>query len=546
MVGASMFGGKNLWLARARRACSIFRRSEGAVAIPFAFALLGLVVLGFGLLDLNRAITAKQKLQDSLDTAALMAARSSAQTDAALQTVGGTALATNLLNLTDATLDSSSFHLNGHYVDATATVELTPIILDLWQTGGIYVTANAQVIRTVNNVEVALVLDNTGSMAQSLGGGGSKIAALTAASNAMVDTLAAAAAHSTDPNAVKFAVVPFSQTVNVGSTYQNAGWISPGQPPEYPGTDNFSTQGVNRFTLLQQMGLTWGGCIESRPAPYDIQDTAPSSGATLFVPYFAPDEPDNNTIPNGGGWYNYSNNNWITNDQVVSNVHSVRQGNVTKYAASNAGAIVGAATGGGTTKGPNRDCSITSLMRLTTSAAATKAKLNSMTANGNTNVAMGLIWGWHVLSPNAPFADGVPYGTPHVDKIIVLLTDGDNTNNDATSAGSNNPNASIYTGIGYIGQLRLLDASNNPVGTASTANQRRDAIDSREAKICANMKAQNMIIYSIGVGVSNHSKAILQACASGADHYYDVTNSAQLDGVFASIAGAIENLRISH
>ena len=83
------------------------------------------------------------------------------------------------------------------------------------------------------------------------------------------------------------------------------------------------------------------------------------------------------------------------------------------------------------------------------------------------------------------------------------------------------------------------------VALNSTGTQRRDAIDSRELLLCTNMKAKNVIIYAIGVGVSAHSQGVLTSCASGADHYYDVTDSAQLTGVFNAIAGSIENLRIS-
>ena len=54
----------------------------------------------------------------------------------------------------------------------------------------------------MNKVEVALVLDNTGSMSYSLGSQ-TKIVALRSAATGLVDTLAAAAARSADPNAVK-------------------------------------------------------------------------------------------------------------------------------------------------------------------------------------------------------------------------------------------------------------------------------------------------------------------------------------------------------
>ena len=524
---------------------SLFKREEGAVAVQFALLALPLCVLAFGLMDVNRATVAKQQLQDALDAATLLAARTTtATTDTALTAVGQPALSANLTNLSGATLSGSSFHLNGSYIDSSATVQLTPIVANLWMSGNMNITATSQVVRTMDDLEVAMVLDNTGSMSQTLGST-TKITALKSAASTLVDTLAAAAANSTDPNAVKYAVVPFSMTVNVGSTYQNASWITGVQPTSSGYTagsakDNFDLANTNRFTLLTQMGLSWGGCVESRPAPYDIQDTAPVSGTpdTMFIPYFAPDETDPNKASNGSGGFYTANNAWITNDKTNLTTWRGRLMPTAKYASTNKSNITAAGKTAG--HGPNEGCATAPLLRLTTSAATAKTTLNSMVATGNTNVAMGLMWGWHVLTPNAPFADGVAYGTAHHDKIVILLTDGDNTNDVY-----NNPDGSIYTGVGYISQGRLLNTSGVPLTWSSTATQRMDAIDGRELALCANMKAKNIIIYSIGVGVSTHSKGLLQTCASGTDHYYDVTDASQLTTVFNAIAGSIQNLRIS-
>jgi hypothetical protein len=398
-------------------------------------------------------------------------------------------------------------------------------------------------VRTTNRVEVALVLDNTGSMGQNLGSQ-QKIAALRTAAQGLVNTLQAAAQRSGDSQAVRIGVVPFSMTVNVGSQYQNASWMRGTLPTQYGGSDIFNTANTNRFTMLSQMGVAWGGCVESRPAPYDIQDTAPSSGtpATMFVPYFAPDEPDNNKITySSGGYVTYANN-YITNDtsnqtgSTLSKVQS-RQGRVNKYASGNMGYLQG---GIGTGFGPNAGCGIAPIQRLTNDFNAVNARLGQMVASGNTNVPMGLIWGWHVLSPNAPFADGVAYGTQHVNKVIVVLTDGDNV-----SSGTNEPNDSTYSGIGYIWQRRLMAANGTLLDAGSSDTQRRDALDDREARICTNLRNQNIYVYAIGVGVSSHSRAILQNCATDNSYYYDVTDASQMQAVFDSIAGSIQNLRIS-
>jgi len=543
-----------LSMARARLGGAA-RDEGGAVAVQFAFLALPIAILCFGLLDMNRVSLQRRQLQDALDAATLIAARSTAVTDPALDTLGDAAFQAEMSGLGVPLTGSNSTFKAGadNKVIGTVAVTIKPIITNLWTKTDMPVTASAEVVRSVNKLEVALVLDNTGSMGNKLGSGDTKINALISASKDLVDTLYAAAARASEVDAVKIAVVPFSMTVNVGSTYSSANWITGTLPAAY-GADVFATS-QNRFTMLTQTGLNWAGCIESRPDPYDISDTAPSSITpdTLFVPFFAPDEPDDNTaIKSGSSKYRDARtknngeiyNNWITDDKTSSSDWHTRQGEVTKYASGNNSKVIADAKNG-TSYGPNAGCGITSVLRMTnvrTSSGTNtvKDKLDDMVATGNTNVAMGAIWGWHMLSPNAPFADGSAYGTKNVSKIIVLLTDGDNVMSETS-----NPNDSTYSGYGYVWQKRLKNASNVALDVGSTGTNRRDAMDSRQAKTCTAAKAKGVIIYSIGVGVSTHSKAILQACATSTDKYYDVTNSAQLSAVFDAIAGSIQNLRIA-
>jgi Flp pilus assembly protein TadG len=528
------------------------RRDErGAIAVQFAFLALPITILAFGLLDMNRISVQRRQLQDALDAATLIAARSTATTDAALDTTGDAAFLAEMTGLgVTLTAANSTFKAGtGNRVIGTVSVSVKPIISNLWTRTDPVVTATSEVVRSVNKLEVALVLDNTGSMGSNLGSGGTKINALIDASKDLVDTLYAAAARASETDAVKIAVVPFSMTVNVGSTYSSAtSWITGTLPSAY-GSDVFNTS-QNRFTMLTQTGLSWAGCVESRPDPYDISDAAPSTStpASMFIPYFAPDEPDANTVVSGSGWwgntYYSSYNNWITDDKSSSGVWLTRQGEPNKYAANNKGKVTYEAKTG-TDYGPNAGCGITNVLRMTnvrTSAGATtvKDKLDDMVATGNTNVAMGMVWGWHMVSPNAPFADGSAYGTKNVSKVIVLLTDGDNVMGETS-----NPNDSTYSGYGYIWQKRLKNASNVALDVGATGDDRRDAMDSRQTKTCAAARAKGVIIYSIGVGVSTHSKGVLQGCASTTDKYYDVTDSAQLAAVFDAIAGSIQNLRIA-
>ena len=68
--------------------------------------------------------------------------------------------------------------------------------------------------------EIALVLDNSGSMSESTSGT-TKIASLQTAANQMVSTMNPVASA---PRA-SFSIVPFSSTVKIGSGYQSASFM---------------------------------------------------------------------------------------------------------------------------------------------------------------------------------------------------------------------------------------------------------------------------------------------------------------------------------
>ena len=143
--------------------------------------------------------------------------------------------------------------------------------------------SSATVGKGNGSVEVALVLDNSGSMA------GQAIADLRVATQNLTSVLYAGY-EGTDK--VRVGIVPFAGSVNVGSAHQAASWMdSAGRSPTH--YENFAEQRT-RFQLFTELGVKWGGCVEVRPSPHDVSDSLPAAGvpASLFVPMFAPDEPD--------------------------------------------------------------------------------------------------------------------------------------------------------------------------------------------------------------------------------------------------------------
>jgi Flp pilus assembly protein TadG len=506
--------------AKARRLRSFLKAEGGNAAMVVALALAPISLAALGAVDLSRATSAKVQLQDALDAAALAAGRSNTNDPDVLQATGQRVLEQNLALDSDFHLAGSAFTFgeNGK-VMASANATVRPFIAGLVTGGDLAIGASTEVVRANTKLEIALVLDNTGSMA------GSKLSNLKTAASNFVDYLQQAASHNTDPYAVKISLVPFSQTVRVGSEYASAPWIDQnGSSPinNEIFTTSSGVQWANRFTLLSSLGTSWGGCVESRQAPYDIQDTAPAAGAaTVFTPYFAPDEPD---------WNGYDNN--YVSDNSNSSSWKVRQGKVDKYVHRN---------GLSTNWGPNRGCGLQTLRRLTNDFAALKTDIGNMTATGDTNIPIGLVWGWHTLSPKAPFADGVAYGTAKHKKIVVLMTDGQNTITD-----SGNSDDSYYSGSGYIWQGRVIKANGSPL-TSGTGSTRTAALDDRLSKLCANMKAAGVgiEIYTVRVEVNSGSSAVLQNCASGADHFFDVQSASELNSVFQSIANQIANLHLA-
>jgi Flp pilus assembly protein TadG len=528
------------------RATTFLRNESGAVAMIFGLALIPLAGMMGLALDYSRVSLGRAELQAAVDSAGLAAAQ--LPRDTPLTTIQQKAQEWVEANtagkgLGDVTVTATKNGTNLTF-KAESTVAMT--LFSLLRKEAVPLSASNEVTWDLGKVEIALVLDNTGSMAVD-----SKLTNLKTAATKLVDVLQAAI---TKPGQVKIGVVPFSMTVKIGSEYRNESWIaqhqkSPINSEIFWNVTSKTNSSPNRFALLDAMEIGWGGCVENRPQPYDIQDTPPSTVAgsekTLFVPFFAPDEPD--TADSKGKKYyanSYQNDLYATSQPITD--WQKLQGDDRKYTKANR-------TPKTTGLGPNLGCDMTGILRLTTDLSvggALRNKINAMQATGETNIPMGLIWGWHLISPHLPFADGVPYDAENVTKYIILMTDGENTYGEASN--SNNQNNSDYTGLGFIWQKRLANTSTNP-----STSTRSTLMNGRLQALCANLRkkppagtpkssaAPDIQVYTIGVGVNSTTRSYLQQCATTRDMYYDVTNSSDMSTVFTRIADEISQLRLS-
>lgn len=214
-------GGLDRWTRAARRFTARFvAGTRGNVAMMFALALPALVMVSLGAIDIHQASKVKANLQDALDAAALAAARSKYTDDDNLGRIGLAALKANMpayFQVDDAgklIRDEASFKLEDNRIVADARVKVKTIVANIvlppyGQILGdeLPVGSHSEVLRASRNVEVAMVLDITGSMAGS---------ALTSLKKAAKELVAIVVQKEQSPFTSRVALVPYSMGVNLG------------------------------------------------------------------------------------------------------------------------------------------------------------------------------------------------------------------------------------------------------------------------------------------------------------------------------------------
>jgi len=164
---------------------------RGNVAIIFALSLPAIVMLTLGGVDLHRITTARSQLQDALDAATLAAARSSSTQSKDLKAIALATLRANLQDteiepLQDADVDVT---INtGNVIVATAQAQVKTLVANIvlppygqLLDETLPINVRSDVNRSARNLEVALVLDITGSMA------GTRLSDLKTASKDLID-----------------------------------------------------------------------------------------------------------------------------------------------------------------------------------------------------------------------------------------------------------------------------------------------------------------------------------------------------------------------
>jgi Flp pilus assembly protein TadG len=401
---------------------SRFLAEERGGAVPiFALAIVPVIGLIGAAVDYSRGNAARTAMLAAVDATALMLSRDAATMTPADVTSKANAYFNSQFNRPEVaslqvTATVNSPQAGSFTLTLTATGNVPTTFTKLLGQTKLDISSTADVKWGIKKLELALVLDNTGSMAQN-----GKLTQLKSAAHNLLTTLQSAAKQ---PGDVKVSIIPFDTTVKIGTGYKDQFWVD--------------------YTVKNIQKNNWTGCVIDRDQSNDVLDTTPVAGS----------------------------------------IHTL-------FPAAQCGA------------------QLTSMIPLTdildqTGWTNLNNKIDAMQASGNTNVTIGLVWGWHSLTPNLPLTEGSD-PAPDKDKVIVLLTDGTNTQNRWSSSESQ--------------------------------------IDARTSLACTNVKAANIKIYTVRVIDGNAT--LLKNCASKPTMYYDVQQASQLNAVFSSIAQNLANLRIA-
>jgi von Willebrand factor type A domain len=206
------------------------------------------------------------------------------------------------------------------------------------------------------------------------------------------------------------------------------------------------------YVLGQTGGGSWTGCTQDRPYPANTTDDTPTaSNATKWGQPQAPDHADS-------GCSGYA-------------AHNLR------------------------------------VTPLTNDFSGLKSQLDSMTPYAWTHIALGVEFGFHLLSDNAPFTTGVSYSDKKTEKIMIVLTDGEQT-----------------------------EPAFGPGGVRNVSQGEKNL-----EELCQNAKAKGITMMTVAYDLDDSStRNRLRDCSTDpAKNFFVATNTAAVASAFDNIKNAI-------
>lgn len=442
----------------------------GNFGVISAIALLPIMLSCGVAVDVTNLLRLKSNLQNANDAAAFMAARVFDQTGALPRDAD---IQKKIEENLGRGIGGLNAHMEGRNLVLTSELQADLIFGSILPASSRQVSVLSAVnVQGGRQLHVVLVLDSTYSMIVD-----DKIGALKKAATEFVKTLLDM--NKANRTAVKIGIVPFAQYVNVGLDNRYAKWMSVPPDTERP----YHKCWMRRGKLLSQRDCqerTW------------YRDGVPQHDRQCKNTY-APDEE-------------------VCGDYVERHTWH---------------GCVGSRRAPLTLKDEQPDKPFPGLLDvdcpspitpLTSNRGALQSEISKMKPDGDTYIADGVMWGLRVLSEIEPFTEAAnaTSGAGEVEKVMILMTDGDNVR--APSL----PNSSAH----------------NDTDTKKADDYTRQA--------CAEVKNAEVSLYTISFGreVSANGKALMETCADP-EQFYDATDVDKISEAFESIAASIADIRLT-
>jgi|GEM_PF-296011 hypothetical protein len=190
-----------------------------------------------------------------------------------------------------------------------------------------------------------------------------------------------------------------------------------------------------------------------------------------------------------------------------------------------------------------------------------KRKIAGLTPNGNTSIFLGMKWAAGLLDPgfqprNASLARKgktdpvfanrpVAFDDRETLKTVILMTDGQNTS-------SKRINPQVYQNTSHYAHWNSnsfdwwvnRNVRSNERYLWSQSKYWPDYGDSLLSNVCSAAKQNNIVIWSIGFEVTDHSANVMRDCASSPSHFFRV-EGVEIKEAFSAIARQINQLRLT-
>lgn len=411
--------------AKVVRKFSDFRSDEqGGVAIFVIFIFFMMLMFGGIAVDVMRFEMRRVTLQETMDRAMLAAANvvlppSQTPKSVAESWFAAAGVEDQLtVDYTTPVIDGASTS-NSRTVTGTARVRSYNHFMGLMNIDWLEGPTVSAAQQGISKIEVMLVLDITGSMAES-SGSTTKIAALRQAASNFVTILKyakdAGGAYTVDkdPNdLISVGLVPYSSQVNIPVALRNQFTVS-----NLSSWDYVDNQGVPKINCLEIQPETYNSVGLSRDTPIPMAAVAnTASGA-----------PGNlNLVLPGSGTTSGSNGGVITLGPTNPTAPAPINTNSGTYVCNQ-----------GDNPGTAADESASNLLQLpTTDIDPLKTQITNLNPRGTTSIAVGMRWGTALMDESArPIYEALRGGEAamagrpannndgETRKIIVLMTDG--------------------------------------------------------------------------------------------------------------------------